>query len=182
MPFALPRTTKLTPALVPRFRMRSSAEPSLSESIANGRILNLLAPNPLRSTVTLISTPLGLLVLWLVYGLLAYLYGRLLGGRGTIAQTYGCVALATSAQALRLANALPYVHVGGVVTVWGLLCNFVALKAAHKLSGGRAFWATVLPIVTIWLVALLLLVGIALAFGSIMSGIMDQLEVMGGLL
>ena len=145
------------------------------------RIANFFAPNPWRSAMTLISTPLGLLVGWLIYGLLAHLYSRTLGGEGTFAQTYGCVALATSAQALRLANLVPYVRVGGIVAVWGLLCNFVALKAAHKLSGGRAFWAAILPVVTIWLLALLLGVAIIVAFGSVLPGIMEQVTGMGGI-
>jgi len=145
------------------------------------RVANFFAPNPWRSATTLISTPLGLLVGWLVYGLLAHLYSRLLDGEGTFAQTYGCVALATSAQALRLANLVPYVRVGGIVAVWGLLCNFVALKAAHKLSGGRAFWAAILPVLTIWLLALLLGVAMIVVFGSVLPGIMEQITGMGGM-
>ncbi len=145
------------------------------------RIASFLAPNPWRSATTLISTPLGLLVGWLIYGLLAHLYGRLLGGEGTFAQTYGCVALATSAQALRMVSLVPYVRVGGIVTLWSLLCNFVALKAAHKLSGGRAFWATILPFVTLWLLALLLIVAGTVVFGSVLPGIIEQLAGVGGI-
>ena len=145
------------------------------------RIANFIAPNPWRSATTLISTPMGLLVGWLIYGLLAHLYSRLLGGEGTFAQTYGCVALATSAQALRLASLVPYVRVGGIVAVWGLLCSFIALKAAHKLSGGRAFWAAVLPVVTVWLLTLLLAVAMVLIFGSVLPGIVDQVTGMGGI-
>ncbi|MCG2767903.1 MAG: hypothetical protein L6435_05905, partial [Anaerolineae bacterium] len=86
-----------------------------------------------------------------------------------------------SAQALRLANLVPYVRVGGIVAVWGLLCNFVALKTAHKLSGGRAFWAAILPVVTIWLLTLLLAVAMVLIFGSVLPGIMEQVTGMGGI-
>ena len=145
------------------------------------RIVNFFAPNPWRSAMALISTPLGLLVGWLTYGLLAHLYSRLLGGEGTFAQTYGCVALATSAQALRLASLVPYVRVGGIVAVWGLLCNFVALKAAHKLNGSRAFWVAILPVATIWLLVLLLGVAMIMVFGSLLPSVMEQVTGLGGI-
>jgi len=65
--------------------------------------------------------------------------------------------------------------------MWGLLCSFVALKAAHKLSGGRAFWAAILPVVTIWLLALLLGVAMTIVFGSVLPGIIEQITGMGGM-
>jgi hypothetical protein len=54
--------------------------------------------------------------------------------------------------------------VGGVVGTWVLICRYVALKQAHRLTWGRAFWATVLPILVLGLVGLILAgVGVAIA-------------------
>ena len=146
------------------------------------RIWELLAPNPWRSITGLITTPLGMMLTWLVYGVLAHGYSRLLGGQGSLAQTYGCVALGYSTQMLRLANLLPFVSVGGVVPIWGLVCNFVALKRAHKLKGGRAFWAAILPTVTICLIALVLLILVDLLLSALLPGLIEELERFGGAL
>jgi len=144
------------------------------------RVYQLLAPSPWRSVVALITTPLGLTVMWLVYGLLAHIYSRLLGGEASLGQTYGCVAMAYSAQILRMVNVLPFVRVGGIVAVWGMVCRFVALKSAHKLSGGRAFWAAVLPTLTIWFVTLVLLIGMNLLIGSLVPDLVEGLTWAGG--
>lgn len=112
------------------------------------------APNPISAAVKVITRPLWLLVSWLVFGLLGHMCARLVGGQASLEQTLGCTALAVAPQFLGLTRVLPYVNVGGTLLVWTLICNYLALKTAHRLSGVRAFWATLLPFV---LMALLLL-------------------------
>lgn len=105
----------------------------------------------------IIGTPLGLVVRWFVYGLLAYLAARLLGGSGNFGQTLGVLALAVTPQMLRALTLLPFLEMEGLVRVWGVLCAYLGLKTAHKLSWGRAAWATVLPYILA--LAVMILIG-----------------------
>ena len=117
----------------------------------------------------LVLTPLSLVIGWLVYGLLAHLFARLLKGEATLSQTLGCTALAVAPQLLKLTELVPYVAVGGVVGTWVLICRYMALKQAHRFTWGRAFWATVLPFGALWLLALILAAIGILAFGTLAS-------------
>ncbi len=103
------------------------------------------APSIGQAALGIILVPLRLGLGWLLYGLIAYLFARLLGGQGSLGQTLGCTALAIAPQLLNLAAFLPYVVVGGVVGTWMLLCRYVALKTCHRLTEGRALAATLLP-------------------------------------
>lgn len=131
------------------------------------RIIGYFAPKPATSLMNIVTTPLGLIIGWLIYGLLAHLFARLLRGEANLSQTLGCTALAVAPQVLKLLSLLPSVTVGGVVGTWALICRYVALKQAHRLTWGRAFWATVLPILVLWLLGLILMgIGIAI-FGAL---------------
>ncbi len=116
----------------------------------------------------LFLTPVGLVIAWLIYGLLAHLFARLLQGEATLSQTLGCTALAVAPQVLKLTELVPYVTVGGVAT-WTLICRYIALKQAHHLTWGRAFWATVLPLLTLLVLGLILAAIGVLAFGTLAS-------------
>jgi len=152
--------------------LRQEAGPEFTEAFQKQwdltwRIMGFFAPKPLSSLANIITTPLALIIGWLIYGLLAHLFARLLRGEANLAQTLGCTALAVAPQVLKLAELLPFVSVGGVVTTWVLICRYVALKQAHRFTWGRAFWATVLPIVVLWLLGLILAgIGIAV-FGAL---------------
>lgn len=89
--------------------------------------------------------PIQLILLWLVWGVVAHLIARLLGGKATLNQTLGVTALAEAPQLLALATVVPFVAVGGVIGTWQMLCRYTALKTAHGLSWQRAVVATILP-------------------------------------
>jgi hypothetical protein len=133
----------------------------------NWKIANSITPTPLTSLTGIITTPLGLILSWLVYGLLAHLFARWLGGDGSLSQTLGTTALAVAPQILNLAGFLPFVIVGGVVGTWGLICRYVALKQAHGLSWGRAFWATVLPRLVLWLLIVIVMGLLVVGFAAL---------------
>ena len=97
------------------------------------------------AALNIILTPLGLVVRWLIYGLLAYVFARWLGGSGDLSATLGVLALAVAPQALGALTILPYVSLGGLVAVWGVLCAYLGIKTAHNLPWHRAAWATLLP-------------------------------------
>ncbi len=128
------------------------------------------APNPIGAAVGVMVIPLRLGVSWLVFGLLGYLFARLLGGQASLDETLGCTALAVTPQLLGLTRILPYVEIGGVIALWTLICNYLALKNAHRLSSGRAFWAALLPFILLALLALVLLGGLAVGLELLLAG------------
>jgi len=113
----------------------------------NWGIAKAFSPSPVGAAVNIVLTPVGLIVRWLIYGLLAYLFARWLGGTADLSETLGVLALAVAPQALNALTFFPYVTVGSVIAIWGILCAFVGLKTAHKLPWHRAFWATLLPFI-----------------------------------
>ncbi|MGD2205321.1 MAG: Yip1 family protein [Anaerolineae bacterium] len=129
------------------------------------------APNVGGAALSIITTPLGLVIRWLVYGLLAYLFARWLGGTADFSETLGVLALAVAPQALNVLTLLPFVELGSLVSVWGLLCAYFGLKTAHRLSWDRAVWATLLPF-TLALVLLLLAgcLGTAIVAAAVKGG------------
>ena len=112
----------------------------------------MFMPNVATSAAMIILLPLGLTIVWFLYGLASYLCARLMGGQGSLGQTLGCTALAVAPQLLNVATFFPYIVVGAVVGTWTLLCRYVALKTCHKLAWGRALAATLLPYVVFILV------------------------------
>jgi hypothetical protein len=113
----------------------------------NWSFVKAFSPSPVGAAVNIVFTPVGLIVRWLIYGLLAYLFARWLGGTADLSETLGVLALAVAPQALNALTFFPYVTVGSVIGIWGILCAYVGLKTAHKLPWHRAFWATLLPFI-----------------------------------
>jgi hypothetical protein len=113
----------------------------------NWSIASMLSPSPGGAFINIIVIPLGLIVRWLIYGLLAYLFAHWLGGTANLSETLGVLALAVAPQALNLLNIFPYVQVGSLISLWGILCAYVGLKTVHKLRWNRAMYATLLPYV-----------------------------------
>lgn len=108
-------------------------------------IAKALVPSP-SALIGIITTPLSILLIWIIYGVLAHLAARLLGGKGSAGQTLACTALAVAPQLLNVVTVLPFAQAAGVST-WTLVCNFAAIRSAHGLSGWRALAATLLPLV-----------------------------------
>lgn len=97
----------------------------------------------------IILIPLGLIVRWLLYGIVAYIFARWLGGTADLGQTLGVLALAVAPQALTALGILPYLTLGSLVSIWAILCAFVGLKTVHKLTWSQAMWATLLPFIVV---------------------------------
>jgi hypothetical protein len=129
------------------------------------RVVTMAAPSPASSLAGIITKPLGLIVGWLVFGVVAYLLARVFGGRGSLNQTLGATALATAPQLLTLVTVLPFTAVAGLGT-WTLLCNYMALRTVHHLSWPRAVFAALLPPVVIGLVVAVLFGCLAAVFGA----------------
>jgi len=126
-------------------------------------------PAPLLALLRLVVVPLALLLGWLGFGLVAHAVACVLGGRGRLGSTLGCLALAEAPRILLLVPLLPPLGLAGLgVWAWVLAARFQALRAAHGLDGWRAFWAALLAallpaaVVGLWLAAAVLLGGVAL--------------------
>jgi hypothetical protein len=121
---------------------------------------------------SVLFTPLGMLVSWVVYGVLAFAAARLLGGRAGLGVTYGATALAAAPQLLTVARIVPEVQIAGI-GIWALVCNYLALKLTHRLSPGRAFSATIAPYVILAIVAVALGVSIAVLVAALAPGFVE---------
>jgi hypothetical protein len=146
---------------------------AVAEQIYNGvwQMVGAFTPSPLNAAIGVVINPVSLVIGWLIYGFLAHIFARLLGGGGTFGQTYGTTALAVSPRILNLVSILPYAAVGGVAGTWALVCNYLALKNTHRLTPARAFWATILPFVTLFVLIFLLgMVGVTMVSNLIQGG------------
>ena len=121
----------------------------------NWNMATWFGPSPGAAAVNIVLTPLALVIRWLIYGLLAYVFARWLGGTGDLSATLGVLALAVAPQALNVLRIFPFVELGSLVSIWGILCAYVGLKTAHKLYWYRAAWATLLPFILVIVVGIL---------------------------
>jgi len=121
----------------------------------NWSLATTLAPTPGKAALDILLVPIALVVRWLIYGVLAYLFARWLGGTGDLSETLGVLALAVAPQALNALNLIPFVEVGNLVSIWAILCAYLGLKTVHKLRWNRAMYATVLPFLLVIAVAVL---------------------------
>jgi hypothetical protein len=134
------------------------------------QFMETVTPSIGGAALGIVGVPLALVVRWLIYGVLAYIFARWLGGTGNLSETLGVLALAVAPQVLNVLTLLPFVQMGNVVSVWGVLCAYFGLKAAHKLSWGRTVWATLLPFILAFaLLFLLACLGVAI-FGALVRG------------
>jgi hypothetical protein len=103
------------------------------------------APDPTNAVLNLVTWPLLAVLSWLVYGVLAHLFSRMLGGTGRLAQTLGTVALSFTPLMLRGLGFLPYFTVGAVMNTWQLILRYKAVRSSGQMTWNRALWATILP-------------------------------------
>lgn len=130
-----------------------------------------LAPSPGGALLGIITVPLGLILGWLIYGLLAHLSARLLGGVGSLNQTLGATALAAAPQMLNLLMVLPFVVIFSLGT-WTLLCNYMALRTVHGLSWGRSVAAALLPSLVFVLLAVAIGVVVSVVASSFVAALL----------
>jgi hypothetical protein len=127
------------------------------------------APDPAGGALNILAWPLLLLLSWLIYGLLAHMFARILGGRGTLNRTLGVTALAFTPWLLRGLGFIPFLVIGGVMNAWQLILRYKAVRTAHGLTWGRAFWATLLPF-AVYLLFWLMLGGLAAVVIALAAG------------
>jgi hypothetical protein len=108
---------------------------------------------------SILTTPLGLVIGWLVYGALVHLIARGWNRETSFGEMLAPLALASSPQVLTVLTLFPGAEVSGAaVGLWTFICNVVAVRVAYQTTTGRAVWAAFFPILLLLLVLLLLLI------------------------
>jgi len=113
-----------------------------------------------------ISLLIYLLLGWLVYGLVVHVIARWLGGRASLGQTLGALALAYAPLLLTAIVIVPGARVpASLVFLLILVTRFQAIKTVHRLTPGYSLVALLTP----YLISLVLLIGVilfVLAYGA----------------
>lgn len=116
--------------------------------------LILGAPAPLQVGALYVGFSLITLLNWLVYGVLAHLFARWLGGQARFGQTMGVLALAYAPLLLFVVELAPGAAMP-VSLVFALLLvgKFLAISQGHGLSGGYALAAVAAPYLVVLVIA-----------------------------
>ncbi len=110
--------------------------------------------------LTLLTTPLGLIIGWFIYGALVHLVARGWNPETSFSEMLAPLALASSPQLLSVLTLFPGTGISGaVIALWTFICNVVAIRVAYNTTTRRAIWGALFPILL--LVVLLLLLGCA---------------------
>jgi hypothetical protein len=133
------------------------------------QVMGYIIPTPVSSLSGFIFKPLGLIISWLIFGLLAHLFARMLGGSAKLGQTLGSTSLAAAPQLFLLLTALPFVVIAGIGT-WTLLCRYMAIRVTHDLSWARSMWAVLLPPILLGILLILSATLFGIAMMSIIAG------------
>lgn len=121
------------------------------------------------------------LLSWLIYGWVAYLIARWLGGQAKWSLFLGALGLAYAPMLLAVANLVPGLAVpGSLIAGWLLITKYQAVKNTHKLSWEHSLAVVVVPYLVIGLVLFgVVLLGGASALSQI-PGLDAILSLLGG--
>lgn len=114
--------------------------------------------------VSVLTTPLGLIVTWLYFGALVHFTARKWNRDISFAEILGPLALAQSPQLLYWLNIFPDVSVSlWVVYLWFFVCAATAIRVTYRTTSANAFRAAFFPVlVSLVLLVVLILVGLLL--------------------
>ncbi len=125
-----------------------------------------------RSMSGIITTPLVMLLGWLIFSLISHPMARAMGGQASLSQTMACTALAAGANLLAIIQIVPFAQVAAT-TLLGLIASYVAIREAHQLQPWRAFWATMIgPII----LGILLIVAACIVIFGVLGAITAALQ------
>lgn len=112
----------------------------------------------LEASGVFLSTPFGMMSTWLTYGLVVFIFAKLLGGGGTVQQMLGLTALAWVPGLLNALGFIPCLGliIGLVALVWGFVIYVKATAVANDIDMGKALVAVLAPVLTAFLLAILM--------------------------
>jgi hypothetical protein len=129
-------------------------------------------------TASIILSVVGGFISWVVIAGILHVVAKVLGGKGAFTEMLVLMGFAMLPNIFQapiglvvilyggLAGAFIAMGLGGILAIWVLILDVLAIREAHKFSTGRAIATFVLPIVVlIVLVFILIIVGIFLISG-----------------
>lgn len=145
---SMPDPDALLEILVQTLEQLSPGEGGAESFVAIERSLRTLWPwvttflaydNGGERLLLLVLIPLGLILIWALFGLFSHAAARMLGGSGSLNQSLGVVSLAVSPFTLLFLTAIPFVTVPILLLeVWSALLAYRGIEVAHDLGPGRA--------------------------------------------
>jgi hypothetical protein len=133
-------------------------------------IVGFFSPSIPMALVGVVLQPIGMAIAWLIFGALAFAFAKLLGGTGTLEQTYGATSLAAAPYLLGIVHVLPYIESSGLAA-WALICAYLGVKHSNDLSPGRAFWATLLPLIVLFALSVVVGFGVGAVLAATQFGL-----------
>lgn len=114
---------------------------------------------------------------WVVIAGILHVVAKILGGKGVFTEMLVLMGFATLPNVFQapiglvvilyggLAGAFIALGLSGILTIWILILDVLAIKEAHKFSTGRAIATLVLPFVVLTVLVFILMIGIFLTLG-----------------
>jgi hypothetical protein len=122
----------------------------------------------------LIAVPIIFVLVWLVSSAVLYVIAKLLNGKGSFTEQSYLIALYSAPLNIISAILVMIPVLGPILSVllslWGLWLLTLALKATHRYSTGRAVATWLLPIVVLFVLALLLAAAFAATILALILG------------
>lgn len=108
--------------------------------------------------VTLLTTPLGMIVTWLVYSALVHLGARKNNPETTFAQVAGALSLTQAPFLINVLNIFPGVSVNfWVLYLWFFVCAITGIRVAYNTNQAKAVSGALFPIIIGLVVGILLI-------------------------
>lgn len=118
--------------------------------------------------LTILTTPLGLVIGWIFYGALVHLVARGWNPETSFSELLAPLALATTPQLIHVLSIFPEANVSGlVIGLWSLVCSIFAIRIAYKTTTRRALWGAFFPLLVF---TLLLIIPILLGLFLLAAG------------
>jgi len=114
---------------------------------------------------------------WVFIAGILHVVAKILGGKGAFTEMLVLMGFAMLPNILQAPIGLVVIHIGsltgafvsmglgGVLAIWILILDVLAIREAHKFSTGRAIATLVLPFVVLIVLAFILVIGIFLISG-----------------
>lgn len=115
-----------------------------------------------------LSLPFAWLSLWLLWGVLALFFARLLGGTATIQQMLATTSLVAAPHILDALGFIPCLGgiIGFLATLWAIVVYVKGTAIANRIGYGKATLAVFLPILIPLALGVCMIVAFALAVGG----------------
>jgi len=128
----------------------------------------------LSPTVSTTLSVVGGFISWVVIAGILHIVAKVLGGEGAFTEMLVLMGFAMLPNIFQapiglvtilsggLSGAFIAMGLGGILTIWVLILDVLAIRAAHKFSTGRAIATLILPFVILTVLAFILVIGIFL--------------------